>query len=311
MRHCCVIGGTGFIGSYVVHQLSMTDRRVTVIGRSALPRGYIPKNVRYCAGDYGDKAFLTNVISDADEIINLAYSSVPKTSFDDPVFDIQSNLPSAVALFQVAAQLNINKIVLVSSGGTVYGNAKTASIDETHLTNPVSPYGITKLAIEKYGLMFNAINDLPLVIARPGNAYGSGQIPFSGQGFIATAIGSVLQGKPITLFGKTGTIRDYIHVTDVARGIVALLTDGDVGQCYNIGSNVGRSNLDIIDALRPLAGQIGMDLQVQVLPERKFDVSTNVLNSRKLTSDTGWTEKMSFCEGLSETWNAFLKTLHA
>lgn len=306
MKHCCVIGGAGFIGSQVVHLLSATDRRISVIGRSLHSRRLLPKNVSYYSGDYGNEEFLIKTITGVDEIIDLGYSSVPKTSFDDPVLDIESNLPSAVVLFRVAAQLGISKMVFVSSGGTVYGKAETVPINESHPTNPISPYGITKLAIEKYGLMFHAINDLPLVIVRPGNAYGPGQLPFSGQGFIATAMASVLQGKPVSMYGKNGTIRDYIHVTDVAQGIVDALIHGTVGSCYNIGSDVGRNNIEVINALRPLALQRGMDIQVNILPERKFDVPINVLDSQKLICDTGWKNKIHFTDGLEETWNSFL-----
>lgn len=306
MKHCCVIGGAGFLGSYVVNLLSATDRHVSVIGRSPHPRKPLPANVTYHSCDIANEGALSKALSGADEIIDLAYSSAPKASFDDPLFDMQSNLSSAVCLFRVAASLSIRKMILVSSGGTVYGKTEVPSICESHLTNPISPYGITKLAIEKYGLMYCALNDLPLVIVRPSNAYGPGQLPFVGQGFVATAIASVLQGAPISLFGNEGTVRDYIHVADVAQGIIGALDHGVIGNVYNIGSNIGRSNLEVIDALRPLAAQRGMSVQINVLPERKFDVPRNVLNSQKLSDHTGWRSEVLFVDGLKATWDSLL-----
>lgn len=157
MRHCCIIGGTGFIGAAVIKLLISQERKITVIGRSPFPIRSFPEGVRYIAGDYGDQDFLIKVLRDVDEVINLAYSTVPKTSFENPVQDILNNLPVNVRLFEVVSTLPIRKLVLVSSGGTVYGKSRNKPITEEHPTNPISPYGITKLAIEKYALMFNEL----------------------------------------------------------------------------------------------------------------------------------------------------------
>ena len=99
MKHCCVIGGTGFIGAHVVKLLKARDRQVTVIGRSSVPSRVLPEGVRYVSGDYGDQATLLDAMCGVDEVIHLAYSSVPKTSFDDPVQDILDNLPETVRFF--------------------------------------------------------------------------------------------------------------------------------------------------------------------------------------------------------------------
>jgi UDP-glucose 4-epimerase len=302
MNHCCIIGGAGFIGSRVVELLVSAGWRVTVVGRSAAPRKPLSHGVVYLAGDYGDKAFLVGALVGASHVIDLAYATVPQTSFDDPVRDILGNLPPSVRLFEAAVEAGVRKIAVISSGGTVYGHARYLPIGEDHPTNPISPYGITKLAIEKYGLMYHAVRALPVVIIRPGNAYGPGQAPYAGQGFVATAMASVLQGKSITLYGEHGTIRDYVHVADVARGIVAALEKGVPGTCYNIGSGIGRSNRDIIDAIVPLAKPMALEVKVQSLPERRFDVPANVLDSSRLLRDTGWRAEIPLAQGLEETW---------
>ncbi len=305
MRHCCIIGGTGFIGSAVVELLLKRGRQITVIGRNPIPSRTLPECVRYFSGDYGDQNFLKEVLYDVDEIINLAYSTIPKTSFEDPVKDILSNLPAAVRLFEAASNLPVKKFVLVSSGGTVYGIESRVSINEEHHTNPISPYGITKLAIEKYAMMFNYLKALPVVCVRPANAFGEGQMPFVGQGFIATAITSILKQQEIILFGETGTIRDYIHVSDLASGIVGALEHGTSGECYNIGTGVGRSNKDVLNAIYPFANSAGLKLQLKILPSRKFDVPVNLLDCKKLSTETGWKVRVPFNEGIERTWNWF------
>lgn len=305
MTRVCVIGGAGFIGLHVVEILVARGRHITVVGRSAAPSRALPKGVRYVSGDYGDAAFLREVLKDVDEVIHLAYSTVPGTSFEDPVQDILRNLPPTVRLLEVASSLALGKIVLISSGGTVYGQALRLPITEDHPTNPISPYGVTKLAIEKYGLLFHQVKALPVVLVRPSNAYGAGQRPFVGQGLVATAIVSVIRQKELILYGQAEPVRDYIHVTDVAEGIVAALESGAPGSCYNLGSGAGKSNQDVLDAVCALAQSSGMEPRVRILPPREFDVKANVLESGKLNRDTGWKATIPFREGIERTWDWF------
>ena len=88
MKCCCVIGGTGFIGSFVVRALLREGRKVVVVGRNEIPKRPLPDNVEYIPGNFGDKCFLRNILPGVDEIIDLAYATVPQTSFDNPVQDI-------------------------------------------------------------------------------------------------------------------------------------------------------------------------------------------------------------------------------
>jgi len=303
---CCVIGGAGFIGSHVTRLLANMGREILVLGRRTKPDKDLPKNVSYVSGDYGNHAVLKDLLSGVAEVIDLAYATVPQTSFADPVFDIVSNLPASVGLLQEAASAGVRKVVLVSSGGTVYGVARSLPISEDHPTNPISPYGITKLTIEKYGGMYDVVADLPVVIVRPGNAYGEEQRAFSGQGFIATAMHSIIRGKEISIFGEQGTVRDYVHVSDVATGIVAALQHGKRGNAYNIGSGIGKSNLDVLREIEPLARSLGYALRTTTLPTRRFDVPANVLDIRKLAGISDWRPQVDFSSGIERVWSAVL-----
>jgi len=307
MKCCCVIGGTGFIGSFVVRALLKKGRKVVVVARNETPTRLLPPGVVYVPGDFGDKYFLQGILRGADEIIDLAYATVPKTSYDNPVQDILENLPPLVNLLNVASKFSLKKILLVSSGGVIYGHTDKTPIDEEQSTNPISPYGITKLSAEKYARMFHVTQDLPIVCVRPGNAYGETQRPFIGQGFIATAIASILTGLTLNLYGESGTIRDYIHVEDVACGIIAALFKGKPGDVYNIGSGEGRSNRDILNSLSPLAQAEGLSIRLNTLPMRKFDVPVNVLDCSKLKGETGWKAQISFNDGIRRTWDWFCR----
>ncbi len=305
MKHCCVIGGDGFIGTWLVDRLVKHQRKVTIIDRNPEPERIHPEAARYIAGDYGQKDLLAKALDGVDEIIHLAYSTVPKTSFEDPVEDIRNNLPATVTLLEAASTIVVDKFILMSSGGTVYGKVDKLPISEDHPTNPISPYGITKLATEKYAVMFGELKGLPVICVRPGNAFGEGQKPFVGQGFISTAIASIIKGQEVTIFGEAGTVRDYIHVADIADGVIAALEHGRANSSYNIGTGAGRSNKDILDAIAPLAESAGLKLRVNTLPARPFDVPVNVLDSTKLTNETGWKPAVSFKDGIERTWNWF------
>ena len=304
---CCVIGGSGFIGGHVVSRLLAGGRDVRVIGRRERPPAGLDRRVPYLSCNYGDKALMATALSDVDEIIDLAYSTVPKSSFEDPVHDIMTNLPQAVNLLQVLAEKeSVRKLVVVSSGGTVYGSAMQIPIAEDHQTNPISPYGITKLAVEKYALMYHRLFNLPATVVRPSNAFGEGQLPNRGQGFIATAIAAILKGETVTVFGGDQVVRDYIHVADVADGIIAVLERGQPGRCYNIGSGTGRTTNEVLSSISVLARQLGKSAAVEQRPLRVFDVPVNILDCSRVKTETGWRARIGFTEGLDRAWRWFV-----
>lgn len=288
------------MGSHLIPQLLSTGRSVTVVGRSGIPRSTLPKEVGYVSGDFGSRELIGGLLDCHDEIIHLAYATVPNTSFDNPLADLLQNLPPTVQLFSEVATRG-GRMVLVSSGGTVYGEATQLPIREEHPTNPVSPYGVTKLTLEKYAHLYAITHGLKVVCVRPANAFGVGQRPDTGQGFVSTAMASCMHGKPIKIFGERGTVRDYLYVSDLAAGIVSALEKGRLLETYNLGSGTGRTNMDVVEAMSPLMKEIGCEVRIEHLPERVFDVHANVLDSTKLHLHTGWEPKVDFNRGLEMT----------
>lgn len=295
-----VIGGAGYIGAHLVPQLIATGRQVTVLGRSATPRYELPVGAVYLSGDFAQNELIKELLDIHQEVIHLAYASVPNTSFENPLADLLQNLPPTLQLFSEAADRGV-KLIFVSSGGTVYGEAVELPVKESHQNRPISPYGVTKLTLENYAYLYAATHGLRFICVRPANAYGVGQRPFVGQGFVSTAMASAMKGMPIKIFGQRGTIRDYLYVSDLASGIVSALERGHLSETYNLGSGIGLSNLDVIEAFRPLMSEIGTKVQVENLPERAFDVRANVLDSTKLKEHTGWQPQVELCGGLSRT----------
>lgn len=294
-----VIGGAGYIGSHLVPKLLAIGREVTILGRRPRPLD-LPEGAEYIQGDFGQLDLLGSLLDRCREVIYLAYATAPNTSFENPLDDLIQNLPPIAQLLSEISKRKI-KLILVSSGGTVYGEAIYLPINESHLTKPISPYGVTKLTIENYAHMYSVTHGLKYICARPANAYGIGQRPFIGQGFISTAIASSMQNRQIYIFGKNGSVRDYIYVSDLAAGIVSLLTSGRLGEIYNIGSGIGMSNLEVIDAITPLMQDVGCEVKIVNLPERVFDVKANVLDVKKIKEETNWSTRISFIDGIRLT----------
>jgi len=305
---CCLIGGAGLIGKRLAKKLLELDRSVIVLDRS--PPAAPVDGIEYVVGDYGDESTFSGVIGKCDEIIDLAYASQPKSSFEDPLSDLNQNVAPAVTLFRrVIGSRRIRRIIFISSGGTVYGSVPATPIREDAGTAPISPYGITKLTIEKYAFMFHRTHNLPVIVARPANAYGPGQQPFLGQGLVATAIGCALRGQRLPVYGNT--VRDYVYIDDLAAGIAALLVAGRCGEAYNIGSGVGLSSLEVVARLRALASRNAAKLEIEELPGRSFDVPANVLDISKISAETGWRPRMDFDEGLNLTWTDIVDRMSA
>lgn len=296
-----LLGGTGFIGQQFARMFRFSAE-IVAISRSRPPAASILDGVSYIQGDCASQEFLRQVLRIDDYIIYLAYNSVPKTSFDDPLSDIQENLPLAISLLSVLRDVPVKRLLYVSSGGTVYGPATLeCPITEEHSTHPISPYGITKLAIEKYCRMYARLFSIPVVIARPSNPFGPGQAPYRGQGFIATAIGKILQGEEMPVFGENGTVRDYLYIDDLCIALKILLDYNiEPGEIFNIGSETGMNNLEVMQSIAKVANIEFSNIKLNFLPARNFDVAYNVLNSDKIKA-LGWRRMMSLDQGLVPT----------
>lgn len=296
-----LLGGTGFIGQHFAN-LCRSSAEVVVVSRH-LPRDVDRlAEVTYIQGDCASPDFLKQVIRPADLVVFLAYNSVPKTSFDDPLRDIQENLPLAISLLSVLREVNVRRLLYLSSGGTVYGPENAhIPIAEDHPTDPISPYGITKLAIEKYCRMYSLLFGIPVVVARPSNPFGPGQIPYRGQGFVATAAAKILRGEALAVFGECGTVRDYLYIDDLCAAMKLLLTsDIAPGSIFNIGSEIGMNNIQVLKAVAASAGIRQADIRIDFLPSRGYDVPYNVLSSARLKA-LGWRPAMPLEQGLEKT----------
>jgi UDP-glucose 4-epimerase len=294
-----IIGGNGFIGSHLVDALLAAGWQVTVYDRA--PERYRPPlpGVEYVLGELGNTGLLQSTLPRADVVFHLASTTIPESSNDAPVFDIQSNLVDTVRFLQVCVTGRVRKVVFLSSGGTVYGVPQSLPISEEHPTHPICSYGIVKLAIEKYLQLYRHLHALSYTILRPSNPYGVRQNPAGQQGAVSVFLGRIAQGQPVTIWGDGEITRDYLHVADLARACLLAATVETPHAVFNISTGRETSLNQLIAALGAALGQA---IPVVRLPGRPFDVPRLALDNRRAQAELGWLPQVTLQKGLLDTW---------
>lgn len=293
-----VIGGSGFIGSHIVDRLVTEGWEVTVFDRERSPYRSAPLSVQFEEGEFDDTDRIGEVVSrDFDVVVHSLSTTTPKTSNDDIEYDICSNLVATVKLIEACTRKKRPKLVFISSGGAIYGNNETGSSFETDELQPICSYAITKLAVEKYLHMFHSLFGLNYVSLRVSNPYGPRQNPYGGHGAVATFLARIIADEPIDIWGDGRTVRDYLHVSDVADACYRAATSTCTG-VYNVGSGTGTTLLELIALL---GATVGKKPVVRHLPERRLDVRRIVLDCTKAERELGWKARIPLTVGVRET----------
>lgn len=307
MKESCIIfGGGGFIGSHIAEDLLANGIRVTVFDKLNASKknvAHILDKIDFIEGDFNNEVDISKALKGKNYVVHLVSSTVPATSNQNTFYDVESNLISSLHLFEKCVEYNINRLVFISSGGTVYGNPVKLPINEKHPTEPTSSYGIIKLAIEKYLFLYNVLKGLDYKILRFANPYGERQNPFLTQGLIAHLLYKIKKGETLEVWGDGKVIRDYFYIKDGARSIYRSLKDKTSNRIYNISSGKGHSINQILERFRRV---LKLDFDVKYLPGRKFDVRSNILDNRLAARNLKWVPEFSFNEGLKNTWRYFL-----
>ncbi len=298
-----VTGGAGYIGSHTVHELVDAGEQVCVLDNlstgfsSALPHG-----VALIAGDTGDQALVASLIGahHVDAIIHFAASIVVPDSVSDPLGYYRNNTANSRALMETAIKCGVRRFIF-SSTAAVYGNPAQVPVTEDAALAPVSPYGWSKLMTEVMLRDAAAAHGLSHVILRYFNVAGADPKMRTGQStpdathLIKVAVQAALgKRERLDVFGTDyptpdGTcVRDYIHVSDLARAHVAALghlRNGGDSVTLNCGYGLGYSVLEVIEAVKRAAGR---DFPVRLSPRRAGDAMSIVASAERIRELLGW-----------------------
>ncbi len=294
---CIVLGGGGFIGINLCQRLVAAGFCVRAFGRRSL----FPEQLRgaeWYQGDFTDAAALATALETFDVVFHLIHSTTPQSANHDMPGDVQGNVMSSLAMLDLCRKLEVRRVVFVSSGGTVYGLPQTIPTPETAPTDPISAYGISKLAIEKYFALYERLHGLDYRILRVTNPYGPFQVPIKNQGLVAAMVSKALRGEGIEIWGDGSVIRDYAYIDDVVDALMAAASDHSEGRVFNIGSGEGRSVRDVIAAIERA---LGKKLAVDWKQGRAADVPASIVAIERARDLMGWVPKTPFDRGLAET----------
>lgn len=301
MKRCLVLGGAGFLGSHVCESLAKGGYAVRVFEKERVTRKELPpafSGFEWVEGDFTNENDLKRVVEGVDFIVHAICTTKPSGSNDNPVYDVSSNLISTLHLLDAARDAGVGKIIFFSSGGTVYGVPREIPIPEDHPNNPLNSYGIHKLTIEKYLALYKHLYGLDYSIMRISNPYGERQVPVASQGAVTVFLYKALKGEGIEIWGDGSVVRDYLHVSDVARAAVMLLEYQGAERIFNIGSGHGLNLIQLIEAIE---GVVGHKVTVNYKPGRPLDVPANVLDITRARKELGWAPEMEFEKGLRLT----------
>lgn len=306
--NCVVVGGGGFIGSHLTEALLSQQDDVIVFDRPGAPYLdlLLQRGAKILLGNFLEPSDLQKALAGAETVFHLVSTTVPKSSNDDPVFDIESNLIGTINLLNVAKNVGVKKIIFISSGGTIYGIPREIPINEDHPTNPICSYGIVKLAIEKYLHLFWALYGLDYCILRASNAYGERQAPNRPQGIISTIIDKGIRHQEINIWGDGTVIRDYIHVSDIVSAFLKASTCQGQERIFNISSGQGHSITEIIHMIED---SLHLPLHIIYTPSLASDVPINILDNSRAKEFLNWAPKVSLDEGMSQTVNYMIDHL--
>lgn len=296
-----ILGAGGFIGQNLARKLSLEGYEVTSFVRELRP-GVGTSFGRELVFDFSNLVVFSELLNSFDTIFHLVSSTNPSKSANGSRVDAQENLLASLDLMEILKGNSATRLVFVSSGGAVYGVPETVPISESHATNPVSFYGVSKLAIEKYLHAYSVSSQLNYVVMRLSNPFGPGQVNTKGQGLIPTIIERALLNETLSIWGDGTSIRDYIYIDDAVAGLSSAISYKGKKSVFNIGSGFGTSVLELVAHIEEITGK---KISLEFQPKRAFDAPVNLLDISLAKSELSWDPKTKLLKGLEATvlWN--------
>jgi UDP-glucose 4-epimerase len=302
-RRAIVTGGAGFIGSHVVDALLADDWRVVVVDDlSTGDARRVAEGATLEAVDITDREALDEVIDSAEPtaIFHLAAQASVTRSVADPGRDCEVNVAGTLNVLEGATRHGA-PIVFTSTGGALYGDRAPLPTAEDWFPAPISPYGASKWAAEAYVTTWREAHGIDHAVARLANVYGPRQNPHGEAGVVAIFSNSLWRGAAPTLFGFGKPTRDYVHVHDVARALLAALGHGGV---FNISTGVETPVSRLYELLRAAAGSY---VEGELAPLREGELERSCIDPSRAREQLDWQAEIGLEEGLAATYRAMVE----
>ena len=299
-----ITGGAGFIGSNIADRLIEIGHSVAIVDNLATgKKENINSKAIFYEYDVREKDLISVFKMVMPDIVihNAAQLSV-RLSVEDPLYDSSVNVVGGLNVFNCSRQCEVKKVIFASSGGTVYGEQVQFPADETHSTNPISPYGVAKLASEKYLNYFNNAYGLKYTALRYANIYGPRQDPLGEAGVVAIFSKKLLTGEIPVINGDGSQTRDYVFVEDVVAANIKAIESDFIG-CVNIGTETETTVNELFNILKSVAGK--RDINESHGPAKPGEQYRSVLANSLAKKVLGWEPAVSITKGLEMTYKWF------
>lgn len=276
-----LVVGWGFLGAAIGRRLSNDGAIVAGLTRSLTPRGLEARvaGIDVVIGDAGEPDTVQRSMHGIDHVIYVAGGLDPPHAAQRPLDDAVRTLSPLLCTLESLRVHPDTSFTYVSSGGAVYGNPVNAVAVETDLAQPISPYGVSRLAGESYARMYAGTFGIPTRIVRCANAYGPGQSHSRPQGAVAVFLHRIAAGLTATIFGDGTATRDYVHVDDIASALSQLVLSRINCGVVNVGSGSGHT---VVALLKIIAEIVEREPMTVFVPQRPYDVHSIVLDISKL-----------------------------
>lgn len=302
-----LLGAAGFIGTNLALQLS--KRKEDIITLVDVCEDYFAPvlkevpNIRLAQHAFSEDADFDGLLSGQQIVYHLVSTTVPTNSNQQIAQELSANVVMTARLLDACVRQKVQKVIFISSGGTVYGKEITCPITEDATTNPISSYGIQKLTIEKLLYLYHYMHGLDYRVVRLANPYGPYQRPNGVLGAVTTFTYKALMDEPICVYGDGSVVRDFIYIDDAVRGIENIASSDSAYKTFNLGSGCG---ISIRQVLQTVEQVLGKPLNIQYLPGRSVDVPMNYLDISRYETVCGALAPVSLAEGIRQTAD-FLK----
>jgi UDP-glucose 4-epimerase len=304
-----VTGGAGFIASHIADAFINEGHKVFILDNLAtgFEKNINPKAV-FLKADICDKDISKFFEKEKFDLVDHHAAQMDvRRSVADPSFDANTNILGTINLLQNCIAHGVKKFIFASTGGAVYGEQSYYPADENHPLAPLSPYGISKLAVEKYLYFFKVQYNFNYTILRYANIFGPRQNPFGEAGVVAIFTSKLLNGEQPVINGTGRQTRDYVFVEDVVKANLLALKDAS-SDIYNVGTGKETTVNDIFNLLN---GIIGKGQEEKHGPAAAGEQMRSVITSEKMFHKFNWKPSTKLEDGLEKTVEYFRANIKA
>jgi UDP-glucose 4-epimerase len=307
MNRALVTGGAGFIGSQVADALLDQGWHVEIIDNLCTGRRQnIPNNAVFYEIDIQDKK-IDEIFNGGkfDVVFHLAAQMDVRKSVADPAFDAEANILGGINLLQACRKHQVPKLIFASTGGAIYGDQEIFPAPEDHPQNPKSPYGISKLAFEKYLQFYHGEHGLNYISLRYANVYGPRQRGDGEAGVVAIFFERLLTGKKAVIYGDGTQTRDFVFVGDVVKANMLALNYNSCG-VFNVGTGIETDINELFETMKDIAGSEQEQIHEPGLPGEQ---KRSVIDYSLIKKTLGWQPAYGIKDGLEKTAEYFRGSL--